>query len=207
MLAPAANDDMASMGVQSDHDVLSADALGELAEKITIDFSVLEGRAAHDYFLRAPRDEFCGASDSTNASSDTHFHFRAVAYLLNRARIASLAHGSVEVDDVQNWIVAEAIEKTQHIVDGEGASASTHQLHSLAILKVNTGNDHGFASAAQADGNLAFGQELFQYANRMSRGMEDRRGQGGIGASVGEDGEKIVERAGASGGDHWHGNC
>ena len=40
-------------------------------------------------------------------------------------------------------VMAEAVEQAQNIGHGEFALAAVHELHGLAILQVNAGNQHG----------------------------------------------------------------
>ena len=63
------------------------------------------------------------------------------------ARIRTFAHGGVEVDHVEDGIVAEAFEEAENVVHGKGESASANELHGFTVLQVDTGNDHVFAFA------------------------------------------------------------
>ena len=171
-----------------------------------IDSSPLEGGAADDNFLRAPREDFLCASNGANAAADPHFLLRVAANQLDPAPVVSLSEGGVEINYMEDRIVPEAIEKAENVIHGEGAAAPSYQLYGLARLKIDAGNDHRIRLPAQANGNTTLGQEFFQCANRMGRRMKDGGGKRGIGASVSKDREKILERVGAARGDHGHGN-
>lgn len=47
---------------------------------------------------------------------------------------------------MQNRIPPEAIEQADDIVNGERELAATNQLHGLAVLQIDAGNNHGVLS-------------------------------------------------------------
>ncbi len=47
-----------------------------------------------------------------------------------------------EIDDMQQRILAEALEQAEDIVDGQAPLAPVHQLHGAAILQIDAGDNH-----------------------------------------------------------------
>ena len=68
---------------------------------------------------------------------------RAPAKFADESGVASPPHSGVQVDDVQQWIGAEALKQAEHVYDREAALAAVHQLHGAAILQIDARDNHG----------------------------------------------------------------
>jgi hypothetical protein len=123
VFAPTANDEVAAFGVERNDDVLLSDALFELGEETAIYFSIFECGATDDDFFCAPGKNSRGVDDGANTSTDANSYFGARAKQFYQTRVGTFAHGGVQIDDVENWIAAEAIEQAEDVVDGESAFA------------------------------------------------------------------------------------
>jgi len=93
--------------------------------------------------LKAPSR---GVADGANAAANTDLHVESAAgfrrELVDEFIVVALAHGGIKIDDVEPFVTGEAVKQAHDIVDGEFAATAVNQLHGLATLQVNTGNQH-----------------------------------------------------------------
>jgi len=74
-------------------------------------FSLTEGGTPNNDLVRAPSSDFFCTSNSSNAATDAHLHSELLSRTLTEfayeAVVLALAHGRVQVDDVQPGIFIE----------------------------------------------------------------------------------------------------
>ena len=132
------------------------------------------------------------------------------AKLPYQASVASASHGGVEIDDVEQRVIAEAVEQAEDVVDREAPLAAVHQLHGAAVLQIDARNDHRCSLPAvrsvRRTGTPLRAEEALQVAKALYGVVENRRRQRRIGTALDEYVEKIRGRVGAAGGDHRHGH-
>jgi len=144
--APAVRDNAALGGVQSNDEMFPADGCRNTLQAAKIRSTVFEGGAADDDLRHAKfHKRFC-ARDRTNASADADLHAEFAASfdgeLMNEAIVVALAHGRVEVDDVEPLINGEALQQAHDIGNRKFAAAAVDQLDGATSLEINAGNQH-----------------------------------------------------------------
>src|SRR5271154_1159726 len=108
------------------------------------DCSIAKSGAAYDDFLRAPGKNFLGARDTADSTAHANLHFCATRQKFDPAAVRAGADRGVQVNQMQDWIIAEAVEQAEYIVNRKRPVPAANQLNGFAALQINAGNDHGF---------------------------------------------------------------
>jgi len=99
-------------------------------------------------------NELRGTPDGANATADADFHFVVTfcseAKFADECAIVALAHGCIQIDYVEPRMMPETFEEAEDVGDGEFPSAAVNELHGLAALQVDTGNQHGRRTSTPA---------------------------------------------------------
>ncbi len=91
----------------------------------------------------APQERiFCGASDAADSATHANLHFCAAGQNLDPAAVRAGADRGVQVNHMQDRIIAEAVEQAEDIVNRKRELPAADQLHGFAALQINAGNDH-----------------------------------------------------------------
>ncbi len=104
--------------------------------------AIAECRAADNHLLRACGENAPRPCSRSDAAAYTHAHGGFAAELPHQTRIAAAPHGGVEIDHVQQRIIAEAIEQSENILHRQTQLAAANELHRPAALKIDARDDH-----------------------------------------------------------------
>ena len=174
LFLPAANQDVPAVGIHRDDDALASDARGQPREKCAIHRAAAKRRAATIIFS-APASRMRAARAAVRIPPPTRTRIGARRQsCAHQARVASLPHGGVEIDHVEQRIFAEALEQAENVVDGEAPLAAVHELHGAAVLQVDAGNDHDplRVSVPHRRRLCAQPEERFEFAEALDRRRE-----------------------------------
>src|SRR6267142_949973 len=145
--SPSLNDNMAFGGVERYDNCWSAQSGAQSPQKWRVYFAVLECGTSDNDLVRAPFCNFRRAGNGANASPDSHFHpitlGRFFAYFSRQVAVVALSHGGVQIDHVKPLVFLEFEQQRHYVRDREFAPSAVHELHGLALLQVNTRNQHG----------------------------------------------------------------
>ncbi len=119
-------------------------------------------------------------------------------------------HGGVEVDELDERVVREAVDPVFEVVEGEAEVFALHELDDAAAHEVDGGDEHlnflrrreaGGRRRGEAHGDAGGGEVLLEGARVGDAEVEDAGGEGGVGFAAGEDVGEVRGGAGAAGGD------
>src|SRR5712671_6073377 len=145
--SPSLNYTMALGRIEGYDNCRAAQSRTQPPQKWRVYFALLEGSTSDNDLMRAPFCNFRSAGNGANASADAHFHpitlGRLFAYLSRQVAVFAFSHGGVQIDHVKPLIFLEFEQQRHYIRDREFAPSAVHELHGLALLQVNTRNQHG----------------------------------------------------------------
>ncbi len=168
----------------------------------------------------APQERIFSARAAVRMPPPTRtFILARLAEELDPARVGAFAHGGVEINHMQDGIVAEAVEQAEDVVHGERALAAANELHGAAILQIDARNDHrvidpeedprgGFASwrMGRRTGTPRSARNFFSAGMECVALWKIEAARAASARPCGEDGEKIVEGIRAARSDDRHGD-
>ena len=122
-------------------------ARAEFVQEGKVRMTAVEDGAADNHLRDPELDELRGTAEGADATPDTDLHFVVTfcseAKFVDEFAIVAFAHGCIQIDYVEPGMMPETFQEAEDIGDGEFAAAAVNELHGLAALQVNTGNQHG----------------------------------------------------------------
>src|SRR5579884_3557553 len=133
-LTPAFDDDVAVFRIESDDDAFGSDEGGDFFE------GGGEGGGSDDDAVSALVDEAYGPLDSADSAADAAAG--AGGEQFHHCRIFPVAHGGVQINDLNFGEGGKAAEHFERGIAFQGFFAALHQLHDLAVHEIDARKDH-----------------------------------------------------------------